>query len=115
MRSWRAGGAVSITIGILAACASSEHAPFFSKLTQGNTGPPSGPVSGCVVPAGALAKTMFHGGRGRLGWNADETSLTAETITGGGFVPLWSTSTFDDLVARDTTYPGRMYASPLFV
>jgi hypothetical protein len=69
----------------------------------------------CAGAVGALAKPSFHGDRARTGSNPNETALTPAAIAGPSFGSTWSSATFDVVTIGGQAYPGRTYASPLYV
>jgi hypothetical protein len=57
----------------------------------------------------------FHRDRARLGWDSDESTLTPTVVAGPSFGWLWDSEPLDSAVINGTTYPPRIYASPLYV
>ncbi|HLJ59698.1 MAG TPA: hypothetical protein VKZ50_08200 [bacterium] len=65
----------------------------------------TGPPDAAPAPApGASNVLTFHGDFARTGWNAAERTLTPDTVRGGRFGKLWTSST-----------DGEIYAEPLVV
>ena len=82
-----------------------------------------GPSSTAPTPVGAtcsddpsvIVHTTFHGDRTRRGWVDAETTLTPTNVGSSAFGARWSSDRFDDALVDGHVFPGRMYASPLYV
>ena len=57
---------------------------------------------------------MFHGNRARLGWDAAEPALSPKAVASPQFGKLWESAPLDPAVIGGTTFPARLYASPLY-
>jgi len=69
----------------------------------------------CPSPHAAIDTLTFHGDRARTGWNPMETELTPSVVRGPAFGWLWDSPPFDSATVNGTSYPPRVYASPLYV
>lgn len=57
---------------------------------------------------------MFHGDRARLGWQATESVLSPQSVALPAFGRLWESEALDPAEIATTTFPARLYASPLY-
>lgn len=73
--------------------------------------PPPGPT--CV--ATTVDTPFFHGDRARLGWNAEETTLTPPAVASSAFGELWSSPQLDAVTIAGRAYAPHLYATPLYV
>ena len=75
--------------------------------------PPPDHIHHHIVCNGAETP-LFHGNRARLGWNAEETQLTPQTVASPAFGPLWSSPPLDAVTLDGRRYPPHLYATPLY-
>jgi hypothetical protein len=68
-----------------------------------------------TIPDQARDWTGFHGGNAKLGWIADEVTLTPARVAEGDFTERFRTDPFDTLDAGGGRHRGFAYASPLYV
>lgn len=70
-----------------------------------------GIMSYAEAMSSSFDKLTYHNDYQRSGWNAHETTLTPEVVSGAGFGRIWRTSQFDSFDGQ----PPRLFATPLYV
>jgi hypothetical protein len=63
----------------------------------------------------AVNAPTFHYDAQRTGWNANETTLTPNNVSGSQFGSVWNSPPLDSVTIGSTTYPPHLYATLLYV
>lgn len=99
-----------LLLALAVACSAPSDPPNVGTCAEASVAAPRV----CTSAFHGVNSPMFHGDRARLGWQATETLLSPQTVASPAFGRLWETEVLDPAVVATTSFPARLYASPLY-